>query len=107
MTAEQPNGHRGLGSVPEQIERAQQITEETAQRLIKLFETSQPVRRIRSSQLVSAFVGAVGIALFIGGIEEGAKHLPILEHPVAMIAAGILLLALAGALLERLSKVHE
>ena len=110
MTSEAPqNGdHRGIGAaVPEQLSRAQQLSEETAQRLIRLVETSQPVRRLRSSQLASAFVGAVGIALFIGGVEEGAKELPLLDHPLAMIVAGIFLLAMAGALLERLARVHE
>ncbi|HEY7269855.1 MAG TPA: hypothetical protein VH951_08505 [Dehalococcoidia bacterium] len=108
MTNGAPGEHQGIATtVPEQLGRAQQLTEDTAQRLIKLVESSQPVRRLRSSQLASALVGAIGIALFIGGVEEGAKELPILEHPLAMIAAGILLLLLAGALLERLAKVHE
>ncbi len=93
--------------IAEPLEKAQHLTEDTAQRLIKLVESSQPVRRLRASQIASAFVGAIGVALFIGGVEEAARDIPVLSNPYGSIFAGILLLALIGVLLERLAKIRE
>ena len=89
--------------VPGSVGRAQHLTEETAQRLIRAFESSQPVRQIRGSQIATAMVGALGFALFIFGIERAAEDIPIVSNPYGSIAVGLALLAAAGVLIRRLT----
>jgi len=78
------------------------MTEESAQRLIHLIENSQPVRTLRASQLLSGFLGAVGFALFIVGVERAAEDIPIVSNAYGSIGVGIILLAATGLLLQRL-----
>jgi hypothetical protein len=54
---------RGPGIIPQPLGKAQQLSEETAQRLIRALENSQPVRLLRASQLLSGFLGAVRLLL--------------------------------------------
>jgi hypothetical protein len=89
--------------VPDSVERAQHLTEDTAQRLIHAFEQSQPVRRIRGSEIATAMLGAVGFALFFVGIERAAEDVPLISNPYGSILAGIAILAVAGGLIRRLS----
>ncbi len=79
------------------------LTEETAQRLARLFESSRPVRSIRGSQMVSGFVGAVGFALFVLGIEHAAEDIPVVDNAWGSMIFGLVLLAAAGAVLRRLA----
>jgi hypothetical protein len=61
--ADQPAGdERRSLNLPggEAIGEVRALTEETAQRLARLFESSQPVRTLRGSQVASGFVGAIG-----------------------------------------------
>ena len=78
------------------------VSEETAQKLIRTIEGSDPVRRIRGSQLATALLGAVGFALFVVGVERAAGDIPIIENEWGSIAVGLVLLAITGALLRRL-----
>jgi hypothetical protein len=78
------------------------ITEETAQRLIHTIEESDPVRRLRASQYLTAVVGAIGFALFVVGVERAAEDIPIVENAWGSIAVGIVFLFITGALLRRL-----
>jgi hypothetical protein len=78
------------------------VSEETAQKLIKLIETSSPVRRLRASQLATAVLGAVGFALFVVGVERAASDVPVVENEWGSIVVGLILLAVTGALLRRL-----
>jgi hypothetical protein len=91
------------GLVPDSVERAQHLTEETAVKLIHAFERSQPIRRIRGSEIVSAFLGAVGFALFLVGVERAAEDIPVLSNPYGSIIAGVFILAAAGVLIRRLA----
>src|SRR5437763_15871620 len=88
---------------PQTVGRAQHLTEETALRLIRTFEQSQPIRRIRGSEIATAFLGAVGFALFLIGVERAAEHIPLVSNPYGSIGAGIFLLFAAGVLIQRLS----
>jgi len=63
------------------------------------------VRRIRSSQVASAFRGAIGLALLVVGIENAAEDLRVVSNPYGSIAVGAVLLALTGAVLTRLRSV--
>jgi hypothetical protein len=94
---------RSLNIIPEPLERAQHMTEETAQRLIGLIENSRPLKTLRASQLLSGLLGAVGFALFVVGVERAAEDIPIVSDPYGSIAVGILLLAATGLLLKRLA----
>jgi len=89
--------------VPDSVELAHHLTEDTAQRLIRAFEQSQPVRRIRSSEIATAMFGAVGFALFFVGVERAAEDLPLISNPYGSILAGIAVLLVAGVLIRRLS----
>jgi hypothetical protein len=78
------------------------VTEDTAQKLIRTLEHSQPIRQLRGSQLATAFLGAVGLALFIVGVEQVAQDLPLVDNGWGSIAVGLVLLAVTGALFRRL-----
>jgi hypothetical protein len=78
------------------------VTEETAQRLIRTLEGSRPIRQLRGSQVATAFVGTIGFALVIVGIERAAADIPIIENEWGSIAVGLLLLAATGLLVRRM-----
>jgi len=86
--------------------QATQMTEETAQKLLRFVENTEPVRRLRASQIASGLLGAVGFALFVVGVERAAQDLPIVENAYGSIAVGILLLVATGLLLRKLAG-HE
>ena len=87
----------------EHLEHAHQLTEDTAQRLIRVIENSAPVRRLRASQVLSALVGGIGFALFVGGVEHWAERTALLdEHPFLQMGIGLLLLVLTGLLIQKL-----
>ncbi len=85
------------------VAHATQMTEETAQKLLRFIEETDPVRRLRASQLVSGGLGAVGFALFIVGVEQAAQDFPIISNPYGSIGVGVLLLFATGLLLRKLS----
>jgi hypothetical protein len=101
--SEEPEKRRPLVAMPEPLADVHHLTEETAQRLIRLVEGSAPVRTLRASQLVSGFLGAIGFALFVVGVENAAQDIPLVSNAYGSIAVGILLLALTGLLLKQLS----
>jgi hypothetical protein len=87
------------------IDEPRELTEETARRLIDAFERTRglpPFRRVRSSQVASAVLGSIGLALFLVGVENAASDIPVLSNAYASIIVGLLLLAFTGALLARL-----
>jgi len=83
----------------EAIAGARDLTEKTAQKLIKSIEGSHPVRALRGSQVATALVGTVGLSLFIVGVERAAQDVPVIEHAWGSIVVGLILLALAGVLI--------
>jgi len=87
---------------PEALTEARQLTEETAQRLLRAIDRSQPVQRLRSSHLATGVLGTIGFALFVVGVERAAEDVPIISDPYGSIAAGLVLLAATGLLLRRL-----
>jgi hypothetical protein len=87
----------------EHLGQVQHLTEETAQRLIRLIEDSRPIRTLRASQILSGFLGAIGFALFIVGVENAAQDVPVVSNAYGSIGVGILLLALTGLLLKQLA----
>ena len=91
------------GNRHDPITHATQMTEESAQRLLRFLEGSEPVRRLRASQLATGVLGAIGFALFVVGVEQAAQDIPIVENAWGSIGVGLLLLAATGLLLRRLS----
>ena len=85
------------------VVQATQMTEETAQKLLRFIEETDPVRRLRASQLASGGLGAIGFALFIVGVEQAAQDFPVLSNPYGSIAVGLLLLVVTGLLLRKLA----
>jgi hypothetical protein len=77
------------------------MTEETAQKLLSFLEESAPVRRLRASHLASGFLGAVGFALFVVGVEQAAQDLPVVSNAYGSIGVGIVLLVATGLLLRK------
>jgi hypothetical protein len=101
MSEAGPNGP-GNGR-RESLKQAQQMTEETAQKLLRFVESAEPVRRIRASQLASGVLGAVGFALFVVGVERAAQDIPIVSNAYGSIVVGLVLLAATGLLLRKLA----
>ena len=85
----------------DRLAHAQHLTEESAQKLLAFLERSEPVRRLRASQIASALLGTIGFALFIFGVERAAEDLPIVSNPYGSIAAGLVLLLATGLLLRK------
>jgi uncharacterized protein (DUF952 family) len=93
----EPEGRR------DPITQATQLTEETAQKLLRFIEDTEPVRRLRASQLATAVLGAIGFALFVVGVERAAQDVPVVSNAYGSIGVGLVLLAATGLLLRRLS----
>jgi uncharacterized protein (DUF952 family) len=102
-TFEMPWSLRDPESRRDPITQATQMTEETAQKLLRFIENTGPVRRLRASQLLTGVLGAVGFALFVVGVERAAEDIPIVSNAYGSIGVGIVLLAATGLLLRRLS----
>jgi uncharacterized protein (DUF952 family) len=85
------------------VVHATQMTEETAQKLLRFIEGTDPVRRLRASQLASGGLGAVGFALFVVGVEQAAQDFPVISNPYGSIGIGLLLLLATGLLLRKLA----
>jgi uncharacterized protein (DUF952 family) len=100
---EMPPELRGPGSRRDPITHATQLTEETAQKLLRFVENTEPVRRLRASQLATGLLGAVGFALFVVGVERAAEDIPVVSNAYGSIGIGLLLLAATGLLLRRLA----
>jgi hypothetical protein len=87
------------------IDPTRELTEETARRLVDTLERTgamTSIRRIRGNQVASAIIGAIGLALFIVGVENAAADIPVISNAWGSIVAGLILLAVTGALLTRL-----
>jgi hypothetical protein len=52
--------------------------------------------------VASAILGAVGLALFIVGVENAAADIRGISNAYGSVVAGLILLAITGALLTRL-----
>ena len=74
------------------------FADEVARRVIDVTGKSKPVQKIRNSQIVSAMLGAAGLALFLVGVEKVFSQL----SGWTSIILGLALLAVSGALLSKL-----
>jgi hypothetical protein len=97
-----PRNHDPLREALNLSGQAQHVTEETAQKILRFLEQSAPVRRIRASQIVSAVIGSVGLALFLVGIEQAAQDIPVVDNAYGSIGMGLAFLLISGLLLRKL-----
>ena len=86
------------------VEAAQQVTEETARRLIGALESSAPIRHIRGSQIVSALLATLCLALVLTVIEIIVKITSYLDKGWVAVLLGLGLLFVSGLLLQKLIK---
>jgi hypothetical protein len=86
------------------VEAAQQVTEDTARRLISMLEGSAPIKRIRASQVFSAVLATLGLALVLTGIEIVVQNTSYLDNGWGAILLGMGLLFASGLLLQKLIK---
>lgn len=105
MTDETPASEqspdRPKRAAPEALYGVKDLTEDTAQKLVRAIEGSHPVRTLRGSQVATAVVGTIGFALFLVGIENAVADIPVLENGWAAMVVGLVLLAAAGVLIRR------
>ena len=80
------------------VEAAHQVTEDTARRLISMLEGSAPIKRIRASQVFSAILATLGLALVLTGIEIVVQNTSYLDN-----GWGAILLGIGLALRQRLA----
>ena len=83
---------------------AQQITEDTARRLISAIESSAPVKRLRANQIFSALLATIGAALVFSGIEIMVQNTSYLDNGWGAVLLGLGLLFVSGLMLQRLTK---
>lgn len=74
------------------------VADEMTEKLEKFLASTRPTQKIRNSQILTALMGAIGLALFIIGVEKVFSFLP----GGFSILVGLLLLAVSGALLKKL-----
>jgi hypothetical protein len=83
---------------------AQQVTEDTARRLLSAIEGSSPVKRIRANQIFSALIATVGAALVFSGIEIMVQNTSYLDNGWGAVVLGLALLFVSGLMLQKLTK---
>jgi hypothetical protein len=86
---------------PDAIYGVKDLTEDTAQKLVRAIEGSRPVRTLRGSQVATGLVGTLGLALFLVGLENAVADIPIVENGWASMLVGLVFLAAAGVLIRR------
>jgi hypothetical protein len=88
-------------AAPDALYGVKDLTEDTAEKLVRAIEGSHPVRTLRGSQVATAVVGTIGFALFLVGIENAVADIPVLENGWGAMVVGLILLAAAGVLIRR------
>jgi hypothetical protein len=83
---------------------AQQLTEDTARRLISAIEASAPVKHIRANQIFSALLATVGAALVFSGIEIMVQNTSYLDNGWGAVVLGLVMLFVSGLMLQKLIK---
>src|SRR3954454_6515714 len=93
-----------LGGGPTRRGTAQQLTQDTARRLIAAIEGSAPVKHIRANQIFSALLATVGAALVFSGIEIMVQNTSYLDNGWGAVLLGLVLLFVSGLMLQKLIK---
>lgn len=92
------------------------ITEESAKQLIGLLKnmpmstatksiemTKKPFSTIRQNQILAGLTATLGLIIFALGIENLIVQIPELSSPIVEIFIGLVLLAISGLFLKKLS----
>lgn len=80
------------------ISNPEKMIDEITEKIVDKIGKPKPVSIIRNSQVISAVLGATGLALFLVGIEKVFAPLT----GWASIVFGIILMAVSGVLLTKL-----
>lgn len=80
------------------ISNPEKMVDEITEKIVDKIGKPRPVRIIRNSQLISAILGATGLALFLVGVEKVFAPLT----GWASIVFGVILMAVSGVLLTKL-----
>ncbi len=80
--------------------KIEEIADRTAQKILDIVGRPGPIKRIRSSQILTAVLGTAGLALFIVGIEKFFVKYSAIDT----LILGILIMIVAGVLIQRLSE---
>lgn len=80
------------------ISNPEKMVDEITEKIVDKIGKPKPVRIIRNSQLISAVLGATGLALFLVGVEKVFAPLT----GWASIVFGVILMAVSGVLLTKL-----
>lgn len=80
------------------LSEPEKLADEITERIIDTIGRPAPVQKIRNSQVLSAIIGAAGLALFLVGVE---KVFSFLSGSVSILF-GIVLMAVSGVLLTKL-----
>lgn len=76
----------------------EKVADEIAKKVVENLGRYKAVQKIRNSQVLSAILGAAGLALFLVGVEKVFAAL----SGWFSIIVGLLLLIISGALLSKL-----
>jgi len=88
------------GKTSQQYFESNEFADRLTERFVNVVEKSRPVRKIQSSHVLSGIIGAVGLALFLVGVEKVFDFLSGWQS----VLLGIILLAVSGALFSKLTK---
>lgn len=78
----------------------EKLTDQAAEKLIEQLGKTKPVQIIRNSQVISAMIGAAGLALFLVGVEKVFSNL----SGWVSITLGVIFLIVSGTLLTKLGR---
>ncbi|MBI4037994.1 hypothetical protein HY382_03045 [Candidatus Curtissbacteria bacterium] len=78
----------------------QKIIDKTVEKVLNILGKNPAARKIQSSQILTGIFGVIGFALFIKGVEKYFIELP----SYFLITLGIIMMALAGVVLQKISK---
>ena|SRR6476659_6963905 len=104
MTAEDEAPDAPRSGPMRHVGTAQQLTEDTARRLISAIESSAPVKRVRANQIFSALLATIGAALVFSGIEIMVQNTSYLDNGWGAVVIGLVLLFISGLMLQKLIK---
>lgn len=78
----------------------EKFIDKVAEKVVELLGKNPPIGRIRSSQLLSALIGAIGFSLFIDGIGK----LFVNFSGWTLLILGFVLMVVTGLLIQNLNR---
>lgn len=79
-------------------EEPDKVADEVATKVVDILGKPQPIQKIRNSQILTGLLGAVGLALFLVGLEQVLSPI----SGWAAVIAGFLILIITGVIFKKL-----